>query len=415
MLMKSITDHKTSGPCPFADLFTERPSMGQVILVVLILLAALCSQNAKAGNTHQLWYDRPAMTWTQALPIGNGTLGAMVFGTPAVERMQVNEETIWAGQPNSVCHPAARENLPKVRQLIFEGKYKEAERLANEKVMPLGAGQNCGMPFQPFGDLWIAMPGHADYTGYERLLDLDNARSVVRYTVDGVQYEREMLAPLGSKVITIHLTASRPGMISFTASFSTPHNDVLIGGEGLEATLLGVSAKHENLKGKVRFEGRMAAQTVGGSVAQNDGQLAVTGADEAVLYITVGTNVRNYKDITGDEVRQSRQRLHEAMAKGWEQLKKQHEQLYHRYYDRVAARPGRRPLSQDAHRQARRTVSATKQATTILWPPISSLGAICSSARRSPTTSIPPICRASGTRRCCPRGTRNTPPTSTWR
>ena len=298
-------------------------------------MAWLCSLPIVAENTHQLWYDRPAMTWTQALPIGNGTMGGMVFGTPAVERIQLNEETIWAGQPNQVCNPAAKENLPKVRQLIFEGKYKEAELLANEKVMPLGASQNCGMPFQPFGDLWIAMPGHADYTGYERLLDLDNARSLVRYTVDGVQYEREMLAPLGSKVITIHLTASRPGMISFTASFNTPHADVLVGGEGKEATLTGVTAKHENLKGKVRFQGRMTVQTKGGQSSQADGQLSVKAADEATLYVTVGTNVVNYKDITGDEEAQSRQRLHDATGKGYEQLKKQHEELYHRYYDRV--------------------------------------------------------------------------------
>lgn len=302
---------------------------------IIILMAWLCSLPIVAENTHQLWYDRPAMTWTQALPIGNGTMGGMVFGTPAVERIQLNEETIWAGQPNQVCNPAAKENLPKVRQLIFEGKYKEAELLANEKVMPLGAGQNCGMPYQPFGDLWIAMPGHADYTGYERLLDLDNARSVVRYTVDGVQYEREMLAPLGSKVITIHLTASRPGMISFTASFNTPHADVLVGGEGKEATLTGVTAKHENLKGKVRFQGRMTVQTKGGQSSQADGQLSVKAADEATLYVTVGTNVINYKDITGDEEAQSRQRLHDATGKGYEQLKKQHEELYHRYYDRV--------------------------------------------------------------------------------
>ena len=321
---------------PFADLFTERPTWWQTVLVVLIFLSALFAQRAGATGAHRLWYDRPARTWTQALPIGNGTLGGMVFGTPAVERIQLNEETIWAGQPNSVCHPAARENLPKVRQLIFEGKYKEAERLANEKVMPVGDNQNMGMPYQPFGDVYLAMPGHAAYTGYERLLDLDNARSVVRYSVGGVQYERETIAPLGSKVIIVHLTASQPGRITFTASFSTPHNDVLIGGEGLEATLLGVSAKHENLKGKVRFEGRMAAQTVGGSVAQNDGQLAVTGADEATLYIAIGTNVKAYDDISGNEQEQSRQRLHEAMALGYGQLKARHEQIYHSYYDRVA-------------------------------------------------------------------------------
>ena len=330
-----MTDHKTFGQSAFSDLFTERPSAGQIVLVVLILLIALCSQTAKAGSPYQLWYDRPAMTWTQALPVGNGTMGGMVYGTPAVERIQLNEETIWAGQPNQVCNPAAKENLPKVRQLIFEGKYKEAEKLANEKVMPLGANQNCGMPYQPFGDLWIAMPGHANYTEYERLLDLDNARSVVRYTVDGVRYERETLAPLGSKVITIHLTASRPGMISFTASFNTPHSDVLTGGEGMEATLTGVTSKHENLKGKVRFQGRMTVQTKGGQSSQADGQLSVKAADEATLYVTVGTNVVNYKDITGNEEAQSRQRLHEAMDKGYEQLKQQHENLYHRYYDRV--------------------------------------------------------------------------------
>ncbi len=330
-----MTDHKTSGQSAFSDLFTERPSAGQIVLVVLILLIALCSQTAKAGSPYQLWYDRPAMTWTQALPVGNGTMGGMVYGTPAVERIQLNEETIWAGQPNQVCNPAAKENLPKVRQLIFEGKYKEAEKLANEKVMPLGANQNCGMPYQPFGDLWIAMPGHANYTEYERLLDLDNARSVVRYTVDGVRYERETLAPLGSKVITIHLTASRPGMISFTASFNTPHSDVLTGGEGMEATLTGVTSKHENLKGKVRFQGRMTVQTKGGQSSQADGQLSVKAADEATLYVTVGTNVVNYKDITGDEEAQSRQRLHEAMDKGYEKLKQQHEDLYHQYYDRV--------------------------------------------------------------------------------
>ena len=330
-----MTDHKTSGQSAFSDLFTERPSAGQIVLVVLILLIALCSQTAKAGSPYQLWYDRPAMTWTQALPVGNGTMGGMVYGTPAVERIQLNEETIWAGQPNQVCNPAAKENLPKVRQLILEGKYKEAEKLANEKVMPLGANQNCGMPYQPFGDLWIAMPGHANYTEYERLLDLDNARSVVRYTVDGVRYERETLAPLGSKVITIHLTASRPGMISFTASFNTPHSDVLTGGEGMEATLTGVTSKHENLKGKVRFQGRMTVQTKGGQSSQADGQLSVKAADEATLYVTVGTNVVNYKDITGNEEAQSRQRLRDAVAKGYEQLKQQHEDLYHLYYDRV--------------------------------------------------------------------------------
>ena len=288
------------------------------------------------AQQHRLWYNQPAQTWTQALPVGNGVIGGMVFGTPAVEHIQLNEETIWAGQPNNVVNPNAKKALPKVRQLIFEGKYKEAQDLANAQVMPNAAGQNMGMPYQPFGDLYIAMPGHADYQNYERWLDLDNAKSIVRYKVDGVQYEREVITPLGGNhVIAIHLTASEKGKITFTANMTTPHENPLVGMDGNKATLLGVSSKHEGLKGKVRFMGRMAVQTKGGRQRGSNGNISVVGADEATIYLTIGTNVKNYKDITGDEEVQSKERLHKAMSLGYEVLKAQHEKTYHKYYDRV--------------------------------------------------------------------------------
>ena len=310
--------------------------MKRIVILILSIVVILSA----AAQEHRLWYDRPAQTWTQALPIGNGTLGAMVYCTPTVERIQLNEETIWAGQPNQVLNPEAKEYLPRVRQLIFEGRYKEAEQLANEKVMPIGAGQNRGMPFQPFGDLHIAMPGHASYSNYERQLDIDNARSIVSYDVDGVHYDRETIAPLGSKVIAIHLTASKPGMISFTASFSTPHTDVLTGlfadsCLSCSVYLHGVSAKHEDVKGKVRFMGLMTAQATNGSVSTADGQLSVRGSDEATIYVTVGTNVVDYKDISGDEAKQAADRLQAAVALGYDRLKVRHEQLYHQLYDRV--------------------------------------------------------------------------------
>ena len=296
------------------------------------------------AQQYRLWYDQPAQTWTQALPIGNGVMGGMVFGTPAVEHIQLNEETIWAGQPNNVVNPNAKEALPEVRQLIFEGKYKEAQALADAKVMPRAVDKNMGMPYQPFGDLYIAMPGHADYRQYERWLDLDNARTIVRYTADGVQYQRETIAPLGGHhVIAVHLTASAKGKITFTANMTSPHENVLVGSEKLKvkneefasATLLGVSSKHEGLKGKVRFMGRMAVQTKGGKVTGSNGHISVMGADEATLYITVGTNVKSYKDITGDEALQSRERLQGAMVLGYEALKALHEKTYHHYFNRV--------------------------------------------------------------------------------
>ena len=313
-------------------------------IAIIALLFTVCCISVAAQAVHRLWYDYPAQTWTQALPVGNGVIGGMVFGTPAVEHIQLNEETIWAGQPNNVVNPNAKAALPEVRRLIFEGKYKEAQDLANAKVMPNAAGQNMGMPYQPFGDLYIAMPGHADYTGYERFLDLDNGRTVVHYDVDGVSYEREVITPLGGQdVIAIYLTASEKGKITFTANMTTPHENPLIGSEELRikneefatAYLQGVSSKHEGLKGKVRFMGRMAVQTKGGKQSGSNGNISVVGADEATIYLTIGTNVKNYKDITGDEVAQSKERLHKAMALGYEALKAQHEKIYHQYYDRV--------------------------------------------------------------------------------
>ena len=303
---------------------------------LLLTAISLCITHYALCVEYKLWYDQPAQTWTQALPVGNGVIGGMVFGTPAVEHIQLNEETIWAGQPNNVVNPNAKETLPEVRRLIFEGKYKEAQELANAKVMPVAVGKNMGMPYQPFGDLYIAMPGHADYTDYERWLDLDNAQSVVRYTVDGVRYEREVITPLGGQnVIAIHMTASEKGKLTFTANMTTPHENPLIRTEGQEAVLEGVSSKHESLKGKVRFMGRMAVQTKGGKTSCSGGCISVVGADEATLYLAIGTNVKNYKDITGNEVAQSKERLYNAMALGYDALKEKHEETYHKYYDRV--------------------------------------------------------------------------------
>ena len=241
--------------------------MRKTLLTALFLLVSHFSLFISA-SPHRLWYNRPAQTWTQALPIGNGTIGAMVFGTPTVEHLQLNEETLWAGQPNQVLHREARKYLPEVRRLIFEGKYREAEALANQKVMPVGDGQNMGMPYQPFGDVYIAFPGHASYSGYERQLDIDNALCLSSYVVDGVRYEREAITPIGSKVVALHLTASQPGHVTFTASMTTPHDNPIVGSDGQVATLTAVTTKHEGLKGKVRFQGRMAVVVRGGSVSE---------------------------------------------------------------------------------------------------------------------------------------------------
>ena len=283
------------------------------------------------AREYKLWYDKPAAVWTEALPLGNGRLGAMVFGTPGVEQIQLNEETIWAGRPNNNANPDALEYIPKVRELVFAGKYLEAQTLATEKVM---AKTNSGMPYQTFGDLRISFPGHTRYTDYYRELSLDSARTVVRYKVDGVTYRRETITSFTSQVVMVRLTADKPGMITCNALLTTPHQDPVIASDGNCVTLSGVSSWHEGLKGKVLFQGRLTATTQGGKVSCQDGTLSVEGADEAVLYVSIATNFNNYKNIDGNEVERSKNFLDKALKRSYADDVKAHVAYFRQFMDR---------------------------------------------------------------------------------
>ena len=202
------------------------------------------------AQEYKLWYDQPAHVWTEALPLGNGRLGAMLYGNPAAEQLQLNEETIWAGRPNNNPSPEAREWLPKIRELVLAGKYKEAQDLCTAHVK---SKTNQGMPYQPFGDLRLNFPGHTRYTNYYRELSLDSARAVVRYEVDGVRFQRETFTSFPDQVVITRVTASQPGKVTFNATMTSPHQDVIITSEGNDITLEGVSSLHEALKGKVKL------------------------------------------------------------------------------------------------------------------------------------------------------------------
>ena len=290
------------------------------------------------GNKHLLWYDKPAATWTEALPIGNSRLGAMVYGTPATERLQLNEETIWAGRPNNNPNPEAKEYLPKVRELVWKGKYKEAQDMATAHVM---AKTNLGMPYQPFGDLYVSFPGAGKYTEYYRELSLDSARVITTYKADGVKYKREYISSLSENVIMVHLTASKPGMITCNANMTSPQQDVTIKSEGKEIVLSGISGWHEGLKGKVQFTGRATAQTKGGQVVSSDGVLQIKNADEATIYLTIATNFKNYNDISGNDTLASEKTLAEALKNSFEAIKEKHYDIYRKQFDRVMLNLGK--------------------------------------------------------------------------
>lgn len=311
--------------------------MKKTVFAVLILLVISVGALAKQPHRHLLWYDQPARLWVEALPLGNGRLGAMVFGNPATEQIQLNEETIWAGQPNNNANPLALENIPKVRELVFAGKYLEAQTLATEKVM---SQTNHGMPYQTFGDLRIAFPGHSEYGSYYRELDIDSAIARITYKQGKVTFQREYLTSFTDQVVMIRLTASKKKQISFNAILTSPQQDVDIRSAGNEISLEGVTSTHERLRGLVRFHGRVAVKTRGGKVISKDGVLSVDKADEAVLYVSIGTNFNNYRDISGDPVARAKEKLEAALIKSWPEARKSHIAFYQSFYNRSSLNLG---------------------------------------------------------------------------
>lgn len=300
-------------------------SLKTITTIAAALTVSAAAFAAHPADHHRLWYDKPAQVWTEALPLGNGRLGAIVYGNPAQEQIQLNEETIWAGRPNNNANPEALEWIPKIRQLVFEGKYKEAQDMATAHVK---SKTNQGMPFQPFGDLRISFPGHSRYTDYYRELSLDSAKTVVKYKVDGVTYTRETFSSFPDNVVITRITADKPGKVTFNAFMTSPHSDVMTDTGKDEIALDGITSNHEGLKGKVEFDGRTRVLAKGGNVSARDGVISVENADEATLYTSIATNFNNYKDITGDAKARAKAYLDKAVTKPYAQAKREHSDFY---------------------------------------------------------------------------------------
>ncbi|MFV8341282.1 glycosyl hydrolase family 95 catalytic domain-containing protein [Flavobacterium sp. XS2P39] len=295
----------------------------------------LIVQNLTAQTTGglKLWYDKPATIWNESLPLGNGRLGAMVFGDPAVERLQLNEETIWAGSPNTNAHTKSLNALPLVRQLVFDGKYDEAQELATKDIM---SQTNNGMPYQTFGSVYISFPGHQNYSNYYRDLNIENATATVKYTVNGVVYTREILSSFSDQVIVVKLSASQPGSITCNVFMNSPFDKTVPATQGNQIVLSGVSSTYEEQKGKVKFQGRVAAKNTGGAVSVSNGIISIDKADEVTLYISIATNFKNYKELTEDEVAKSQAYLEKAIVKDFAAIKKAHVAYYQKFFNRVS-------------------------------------------------------------------------------
>ncbi|MEJ6980903.1 glycoside hydrolase family 95 protein [Pedobacter sp. P351] len=285
----------------------------------------------------KLWYTNPASNWNEALPIGNGRLGAMVFGNPAKEQLQLNEETVWAGEPGNNVKPDLYPSIQEVRKLIFEGKYKEAQDLATTKIpRKPAADNNYGMQYQPVGNLFIAFPGHENVQEYYRDLNIQNAISSVSYKIKDVTYKREVFSSFSDQVIIVRLTASKPGSITCNLSMDSPHLINNVFAKSNQLYLTGKSSDVDNKKGKVLFETQVQPKLEGGKLEAVNNSLKITGANSVTLYISIGTNFRNYNDLSGSPSEKAKSYLSSAFKRAYSSAKNEHIKSYQKYFNRVS-------------------------------------------------------------------------------
>ncbi|MCB0565191.1 MAG: glycoside hydrolase N-terminal domain-containing protein [Phaeodactylibacter sp.] len=308
-----------------------------------ILICSLVALSVKAQNRVpdestflKLWYTQPAVTWEEALPIGNGRLGAMIYGTPGKEELQLNEETVWAGEPGNNINPETAKAIPLIRQLLFEGKYQEAQQLADTQVRSL----NDGMPYQPVGSLFIEFPGHSGYTDYYRELNIETAVAAASYQVDGIKYQREVFASFPDQVIIVRLTADRPKSLSCRLWMESPHTHQAETRKD-ELSIGATTSDHEGKKGAVRLNALAKAVAKGGEITADSSMLSVNEADTLTLYISIATNFRNYKSLSGSPEQKAREYLTRAMDVNYEKALATHKEAYQKYFDRVAIDLGR--------------------------------------------------------------------------
>ncbi len=305
--------------------------------ILAVLLTAAYALTATAGDDMKLWYDKPASLWVEALPLGNGAIGAMVFGDPANEQFQLNEETVWGGSPHNNTNPRAKDSLDEIRRLIFEGRNAEAQKLCGPAICsPNGAN---GMPYQTVGSLMLDFEGTDGYTEYYRDLDISRAVATTRFRVGDTEYTREAFTSLPDRLLVIRLSASRRGKLSFTARYTTPYKPeaVTVSTPARNELLLeGRADTHEGIEGKVKFASLAQFDRRGGSIkALGDTAICVSGADEVTIFVSIGTNFDNYRDVSGDALKSARKYL----AKGkrdYRRMLRDHETAYGDYFNRVS-------------------------------------------------------------------------------
>ena len=299
------------------------------LIIFSVASALIYSCNAQTNNELKLWYDKPASAWEEALPIGNGRLGAMVFGGTDTEHIQFNEETLWSGEPHDYSHAGAYEYLGIIRDLLWKGKQKEAEALALEKFMGVPIRQQ---KYQPFGDLWLMFPRHETPLNYRRELDISNAICRTTYSVNDTTFIREYLASYPHNVIAIKVSSDKKKALTFDISLSSLHEEA-----SLIATSDGLIDLNVKVKGGALYgTARIKVSLKGGKISVSGNKLHIEKATEAVIYLVATTNFISPKDVSGDPESLCSKYIAALENKNFNTVKELHVNDYQKYFSRFS-------------------------------------------------------------------------------
>lgn len=310
--------------------------------IFLLFVLMSCRLLPVISGELKLWYSTPAKYWVEALPLGNSRIGAMVFGDVNNEKIQLNEETFWAGSPYRNDNPEALKNLSKVRNLIFNNKNVEAAKLIDKTFY---TKQN-GMPYLSVGNIYIKNLEKVEATDYYRELNLEKAVTYTQYKSKGVTYKREMFTSFTDNVLIIRYSSDKKSQINIQMGYSSlldgktyKHKDKLI--------FKTKGKDHEGIKGCIEAEIHSSVKTRGGSVNYSDSCISIRKADEVVFYISLATNFINYKNVNGKAYERASQYLTKAMQIPFKTALKEHIAYYQKQFNRVSLDLGTSESSKD--------------------------------------------------------------------
>ena len=338
-----------------SDAGSRRRAAETILLACLTAFTAEAQTNppsTRPDPTTVLHYTHPAEKWENALPVGNGRLGAMVFGKTDEERIQLNEDTLWSGGPYSTTVRGGAAALPEIRRRIFDGQLIQAHRLFGRTMMGYPVEQQ---KYQSLGNLILGFDARGPVEGYRHTLNLDTAIAATTYVQAGVRFTREVFASPVDQVLVVHLSADRPGSVSFTAQLRGERNVAhsnygtdyfQMDGLGKDGLIVrGRSADYLGVPGRLRYVSRLRAIPRGGALTVDDDNLVVRDADEVTLLLSAATSFVSYKDVSADPDARVNAVMTAASSRSFEQLKSAHISEHQRLFRRMSVHFGATPNS----------------------------------------------------------------------